>query len=224
MDVAEQLAQERVKNMRLQEEVDRLRKAVVNVTLLAEKEEEWMINQFLRRVQPQAVHDTKQAKELEAEMQRLRHEKVVLGQRYEQEQESIVNRLSRQLQAKEATINALLSDDSNRWQDRPRDSTGQLQQILVSVLKEKRALEKQLADVLSRRTLDASRAPPLDDAQLSSLRQLLSQNQQASTAMLDQLSRMDQQDVPSLKRLRQSPLHGPLRSWSLSSPSPTSAC
>ncbi|CAK4664402.1 unnamed protein product [Aphanomyces euteiches] len=51
MDLAAELALEREKNQRLEAEVDRLRKAVVAASLAAEKEEEYIINQFIRRQQ-----------------------------------------------------------------------------------------------------------------------------------------------------------------------------
>ncbi|OQR80896.1 hypothetical protein ACHHYP_17074 [Achlya hypogyna] len=227
MDTASELALEKAKNQSLQEEVERLRKAVVNVTLLAEKEEEWMMNQFIRRMQPAKSIDKKQALELEAEMKRLRHEKVELGMRYEQEQEAVVNRLCRQLQVKEATILALVNDDPARQQalaDRSRDVVSQLQRILATVLKEKRALEKQLAEVLDRRSADSTPVSSNEHDKIATLRQLLTQSQQASTAMLEQLRHMEQQPQAGHKRPRRSPLLGPLPARTWVQPSPTSAC
>ncbi|KAF0720701.1 Aste57867_126 [Aphanomyces stellatus] len=108
MDLAAQLALEREKNARLQAEVDRLRKAVVLASLEAEKEEEYIVNQFIRRMEQKqkAANSNKlrlrriersPPRDYEAEMKRLRDEKVALGVRFEQEQESMVNRLVRQL-------------------------------------------------------------------------------------------------------------------------------
>ncbi|OQR94817.1 hypothetical protein THRCLA_08075 [Thraustotheca clavata] len=211
MNINEQLALEVAKNARLEEEVDRLRKTIVNVTLLAEKEEEYILNQYLRRPKEASK---KQTMILEEQMKKLRHEKVALGMQYEQEQESIVNRLCRQLQVKEATIFALARDDSGRYQrieDRSRDAVTQLQKILAAVLLEKRiSLKKKLAGVLNDKHTDADYAE---------LRQLLTQSQHETQSMLTQLSQMEPKPQSGFKRIRRSPQFGPMQNIA-----PTSAC
>ncbi|RHY34586.1 hypothetical protein DYB32_000816 [Aphanomyces invadans] len=86
-------------------------------SLEAEKEEEFIVNSFIRRmeqkqkalaakaskIQP-ALHVQRLASRprdsyYEAEMKRLRDDKVALGVRFEQEQESMLNRLMRQFKA-----------------------------------------------------------------------------------------------------------------------------
>ncbi|ETV70987.1 hypothetical protein H257_13718 [Aphanomyces astaci] len=123
-DLATQLAMEQEKNRRLQAEVDRLRKAVVTASLEAEKEEEFIVNSFIRRMEQKqkamaaaaaakasrtqpALHVQRLAPPhrdsyYEAEMKRLRDDKVALGVRFEQEQESMLNRLMRQFKSTSA--------------------------------------------------------------------------------------------------------------------------
>jgi len=126
-DLQKQLAQERLKNRTLTEELKQLRDSHARIQIVTENEEEYITNKFMKY------------------LNQLKREKEELALKVEQEEEYLTNTLQKKMQV----IMQEKIDLENQLEQEEEFIVNKLQKQIQDVMKEKKLLEKRLESEIS---------------------------------------------------------------------------
>eukprot|EP00123_Amoebidium_parasiticum_P011479 comp20737_c0_seq1/m.27133 comp20737_c0_seq1/g.27133 ORF comp20737_c0_seq1/g.27133 comp20737_c0_seq1/m.27133 type:complete len:372 (-) comp20737_c0_seq1:26-1141(-) len=216
--VVMQLELEKGKVKKLEQQIESMRKASVDLQSTVEQEEEYISNQLLKKIgqlqrEKASLAITVEQEEeyltntLQKKLDQVRREKVDLENQLEVEQEFIVNRLQKELERKQNQTRSMQLQLDKLQREKveleqvleveQEFMVNRLQKRLGKLENERRALQQQL---LASPRLSIESTP--DVAEVQRMRDLISQNEQKRQHMEEEKCRLQEENLHLKQRVQ----------------------